>query len=370
MQLRIDALESHLAKMLGRLYIVYGDELLLVQEAVAHIRSAARAAAFTERSILSVDRGFDWSLLLGAMQSMSLFGERQIVELRIPTQKLDKNSGEALKTLAALDNPDALVLITLPRLDVVTQKTSWFAALLQAGIAVRIDTIERTQLPNWITKRLAAQQQSFVPGDEGLQTLHFITERVEGNLLAAHQEIQKLGWLYPAGELTLKQVRDVMLNVARYDVFSLNETMLSGNVLRLSRMLDGLRGAGETPVLVLWAIVEEIRALIRIKRGLTAGKSLAILMRENRVCKMCEKLMPLALQRVNESLLERALWLAVRLDRQIKGLCSVARAMHLSIEPADTLLPPADPWDGLFDLAMMIAQPGAIDTAAVRKIGS
>ncbi|MCG1041416.1 DNA polymerase III subunit delta [Mycetohabitans sp. B8] len=360
MQLRADALESHLAKTLGRLYVVYGDEPLLAQEAVARIRAAARAAGFTERNVFSVERGFDWSLLLGATQSMSLFGERQLIELRIPTGKPGKEGGDALKALAASDNPDVLALIALPRLDAATQKTAWFTALVQAGVAIRIDTVERAQLPNWIAQRLAAQQQRIVAGDEGRRALQFIAERVEGNLLAAHQEIQKLGLLYPAGELTLEQVQDAVLNVARYDVFKLNEAMLAGDVARLARMLDGLRGEGEATVLVLWAVVEEIRALVRIKRGLAAGKPLAILMRENRVWGPRERLMGPALQRVDERSLERALALAARLDRQVKGLCGGVPA-RVGVAPARASLPPADPWDGLFELAMTIARPGGSD---------
>ncbi|CBW73918.1 DNA polymerase III, delta subunit (EC 2.7.7.7) [Mycetohabitans rhizoxinica HKI 454] len=360
MQLRADALESHLAKTLGRLYVVYGDEPLLAQEALARIRAAARAAGFTERNVFSVERGFDWSLLLGATQSMSLFGERQLIELRIPTGKPGKDGGDALKALAASDNPDLLTLIALPRLDAATQKTAWFTALVQAGVAIRIDTIERAQLPNWIAQRLAAQQQRLVAGDAGRRALQFIAERVEGNLLAAHQEIQKLGLLYPAGELTLEQVQDAVLNVARYDVFKLNEAMLAGDVARLARMLDGLRGEGEATVLVLWAVVEEIRALARIKRGLTAGKPLASLMRENRVWGPRERLMGPALQRVDERSLERALALAARLDRQVKGLCGGVPA-RVGVAPARASLPPADPWDGLFDLAMTIARPGGSD---------
>ncbi|WP_225721503.1 DNA polymerase III subunit delta [Candidatus Vallotiella sp. (ex Adelges kitamiensis)] len=363
MQLRVNALKSHLAKTLGCLYIVYGDEPLLMQEAIACIRSAAHAADFTERKVLFVDRGFDWSLLIGAIKSMSLFSKRQMIELRIPTCKLDTNSSEALKALAASKNPNTLTLITLPRLDAVTQKTAWFTALLQAGMVIRIDTVERAQLPNWIAKRLAAQQQSIVSGDEGRRVLQFLTDRVEGNLLAAHQEIQKLGLLYPAGELTFEQVCDSVLNVARYNVFRLNEAILTGDIARLTRMLDGLRSEGETAVLVLWAISEEIRLLMRIKRGLTTGKSLAILMHENRVCRLHEQLIPSALQRVDVSSLEQAVGFAVQIDRQIKGLFSGTGVTRPNIEPAYTLLPPADPWDSLFDLAMMIAQPGTNITA-------
>jgi DNA polymerase III subunit delta len=350
MQLRLDALEPHLAKGLAGLYVVYGDEHLLAQEACDRIRAAARAAGFTDRSVFTVERGFDWSSLLGASQSMSLFGDRQLVELRIPSGKPGKEGADALKTLSSAGNPDVLTLVTLPRLDAATQKAAWFTALAEAGVALKIDPVERAQLPNWVGQRLAQQGQRVAAGEEGRRALQFIAERVEGNLLAAHQEIQKLGLLYPQGVLSFEQVQDAVLNVARYDVFKLNEAMLAGDVGRLARMLDGLKGEGEAAVLVLWAIVEELRTLLRIKRGVEAGKPLAMLLRENRVWGPRERLVGPALSRVTESALEKALSLAARLDRQVKGLSGSAADRRNE--------PPPNPWDGLFELAMTVAAPG------------
>jgi DNA polymerase III subunit delta len=350
MQLRLDALEPHLAKGLAGLYVVYGDEHLLAQEACDRIRAAARAAGFTDRSVFTVERGFDWSSLLGASQSMSLFGDRQLVELRIPTGKPGKEGADALKTLAGSANPDVLTLVTLPRLDAATQKSAWFTALADSGVALKVDPVERAQLPNWIGQRLAQQGQRVAPGEDGRRALQFVAERVEGNLLAAHQEIQKLGLLYPQGVLSFEQIHDAVLNVARYDVFKLNEAMLTGDAGRLARMLDGLHGEGEASVLVLWALVEEIRTLLRIKRGVAAGKPLAMLLRENRVWGPRERLIGPALSRLTEPALERALVLAARLDRQVKGLTAQARGEWRNALPPDA-------WDGLFELAMTVASP-------------
>ncbi|WP_233879869.1 DNA polymerase III subunit delta [Paraburkholderia flagellata] len=350
MQLRPDALEPHLARGLAGLYVVYGDEHLLAQEACDRIRAAARAGGFTDRSVFTVERGFDWSSLLGASQSMSLFGDRQLVELRIPSGKPGKEGADALKTLAAASNPDVLMLVTLPRLDAATQKSAWFTALSESGAAIKIDPVERTALPNWIGQRLALQGQRVAPGEDGRRALQFVAERVEGNLLAAHQEIQKLGLLYPQGVLSFEQIHDAVLNVARYDVFKLNEAMLTGDVGRLARMLDGLQGEGEASVLVLWAVVEEIRTLLRVKRGVAAGKPLAVLLRENRVWGPRERLIGPALSRLSEATLERGLALAARLDRQVKGLSGQSRSDWRNALPPDA-------WDGLFELAMMVAAP-------------
>jgi DNA polymerase-3 subunit delta len=362
MQLRLDALDAHLAKGLAGLYVVYGDEHLLAQEACDRIRASARAAGFTERNVFTVERSFDWSSLLGATQSMSLFGDRQLIELRIPSGKPGKEGADALKALAAAANPDVLVLVTLPRLDAATQKSAWFTALAESGVSLRIDPVERAQLPNWVAQRLAQQGQRVAPGDEGRRALQFIAERVEGNLLAAHQEIQKLGLLYPQGALTFEQVHDAVLNVARYDVFKLNEAMLAGDIGRLSRMLDGLKGEGEAAVLVLWALTEELRTLLKIKRGAAAGKPLAMLLRENRVWGPRERLVGPALSRVTEPLLEEGLALAAALDRQVKGLTLAAPASRRR-----TALPP-DPWEGLFELAALVAAPGK--RGSLRAIGA
>ncbi len=349
MQLKFDALEAHFAKGLKGLYVVYGDEYLLAQEACDRIRAAARAGGFTDRAVFTVERYFDWSALIGASQSMSLFGDRQLIELRIPTGKPGKEGAEVLKTLAAADNPDILMLVTLPRLDAATQRSGWFTALLGAGVSLKIDSVERAQLPMWVSQRLAQQGQRVAAGEEGRRALLFMAERVEGNLLAAHQEIQKLGLLYGEGTLSFEQIHDAVLNVARYDVFKLNEAMLTGDIGRLARMLDGLKG-GEAAVLVLWALVEEVRTLLRIKRGVAAGKPLATLMRENHVWGPRERLIGPALSRVTDEALEKALSLAARLDRQVKGLSGGTGKRGSE--------PPPDPWAGMFELAMAVAHGG------------
>ncbi len=279
MQLRADALEAHLTKTLAPLYVITSDEHLLAQEAADRIRAQARSVGFTEREVMVVDRSFKWAELLAAHQSMSLFGDRKLIELRIPTGKPGKDGSQALQAYAAScagqQAADTLTLITLPKLDWATQKSAWVSALQQTAVYIDIALVERAQLPGWIGQRLAAQGQS---ADKA--ALEFITERVEGNLLAAHQEIRKLSLLYPAQRLTFEQIQDAVMNVARYDVFKLSEAMLSGDVPRLVRMLNGLQGEGEALPLVLWAVSEEIRTLLRLKLGVNDGRPLAMLLKE------------------------------------------------------------------------------------------
>ncbi|HZV91968.1 MAG TPA: DNA polymerase III subunit delta, partial [Caldimonas sp.] len=228
MQVRPDALARQLERGLAPMYTVWGDEPLLAQEACDAIRAAARAGGCSERQVHIVSGAhFDWSSLLGAAQALSLFADRQLVEIRIPSGKPGKEGSQALQryceAAAAGGGRDVITLVQLPRLDGMQQKSAWFNALDRVGPTVRVSAIERNALPAWIAQRLSAQGQAVPSGPEGQQALAFFADRVEGNLLAAHQEIQKLGLLYPQGELSFEQIESAVLNVARYDVFKLGE---------------------------------------------------------------------------------------------------------------------------------------------------
>lgn len=243
MQVALNQLSTHLQKGVKPLYVLHGDEPLLQQEAVDAIRAAARADGYTERSSFTVQGAhFDWSGVLAAGGSLSLFADKQIIEIRIPSGKPGKEGGAALQHIAqeAAGNEGTLTIIMLPRLDRATKTGAWFSALEAAAITLQIDPVERHALPQWIAQRLALQGQRVVAGEEGQRTLAFFADRVEGNLLAAHQEIQKLALLHPAGELSFEQVEAAVLNVARYDAFKLAEAVLGGQVQRVQRMLDGL----------------------------------------------------------------------------------------------------------------------------------
>jgi len=284
-----------------------------------------------------VERTFKWGELLAANQALSLFGDKKLIELRIPTGKPGKDGSAALQAYAKDLSPDNLTLITLPKLDWQTAKASWVTALQQAAVYIDIPNIERAQLPAWIGNRLAAQGQS-----AERQSLDFIADRVEGNLLAAHQEIQKLGLLHEPGKLTFEQVHDAVLNVARYDVFKLSEAMLTGDTARLVRMLEGLKGEGEALPLVLWAVAEEIRTLLKLKSGMSQGRPLNALLKEYRIWGPRERMMEPALRRVSLATLEAALQEAAQVDRMVKGL----RAKKFA----------GDAWDAMLQLALRVAR--------------
>jgi len=323
MQIALNQLTAQLGKGLRTLYTVYGDEALLVQEAVDAIRAAARAAGHSERNSFTVAGAhFDWSAVLAAGGSLSLFADKQIIEVRIPSGKPGKDGSAALQQLAesSVGNDATLTIVILPRLDKATKTGAWFAALDANGATIQVDSIERAVLPPWIALRLQLQGQHVKSGEEGQRTLAFFADRVEGNLLAAHQEIQKLGLLYPPGELAFEQVEQAVLNVARYDVFKLSDAVLSGQVLRTERMLSGLQAEGEAEVLVHWALAEDIRAMKRVKDALRNGRPMPMALRENRVWGNKERHFERVLPRISDAAVARLLHSAHAVDGIVKGL--------------------------------------------------
>ena len=323
MQLALAQLGAHLQKGLRSLYTLHGDEPLLMQEAADAIRATARAQGYTERTVHTVQGAhFDWSEVLAAGGSLSLFADKQIVEVRIPSGKPGKDGSAAIQQLVeqAQGNDSTLTLFMLPRLDFATRKGAWFGALDNAGVSIQLDTIERAALPQWIAQRLQHQGQHVAPGEEGQRTLQFFADRVEGNLLAAHQEIQKLGLLFPTGELSQAQVESAVLNVARYDVFKLSEAVLSGQVARVQRMLDGLQAEGEAEVLVHYTLAEDIRALKRVKDAMAAGQPLPMALKAQRIWGPRERLFERVLPRLSPARLNNLLQSAHQVDGIVKGL--------------------------------------------------
>jgi len=277
-QLRPEQLAAQLEKPLQPLYVLHGDDPLLTIETGDALRTAARRQGYDERNVLVVTPSFKWEELFHAAGNLSLFGGRTLVDLRIPGGKPGRDGGDALQRYCQSLPSDTLTLITLPEMDWKAKKAVWFVTLVEAGVAIECNAPPIAQLPRWIARRLAAQQQT--APDEALE---FIALHVEGNLLAAHQEIQKLGLLHPPGALTLAQVSAAVLNVARYDIDDLRAALQARDTARCARTLEGLRAEEAAPPLVLWALANEARnralrpALLqaaridRIIKGLASG---------------------------------------------------------------------------------------------------
>jgi len=331
--LRLEQLEAHLGRELESLYVIHGDEALLALEAADAIRSRARAGGFSERVVLAAERGFHWGELGASVANLSLFGDKKLIELRLVSGKPGNDGAEAIEAFCARLPPEVLVIVTLPRLDKAGQASSWFKALERHGIVVNVYPVERARLPEWIAARLARQKQRATP-----ETLQFLTDCIEGNLLAAHQEIQKLALLLPAGELDFDAVRESVMNVARYDALKLTEAMLSGERSRLARMLEGLRGEGEAPPRVLWILAEEIRAICRVQSGIAAGRPLSDVLREARVWGDArQSLVSRAAKKLPRAALLAALERAAKVDRVVKGIVK------------------GDAWDELLQLGLRFA---------------
>jgi DNA polymerase-3 subunit delta len=343
-QLRAEQLAAHLEAARGGrglkpVYTLLGDEPLQQQECADAVRAAARAAGCTEREVFHVAGAhFDWSGVLGAAQSMSLFAEGKVVEIRIPSGKPGKDGSEALQRHCEQPGEGVVTLVLLPRLDGTQMKSGWFAALDAAGVVVRIDPVERSALPAWIARRLAAQGQRVREGAEGQHTLAFFADRVEGNLLAAHQEIAKLGLLHPPGELSAEQVEAAVLDVARYDVRQLCDAVLAGQTARAMRILDGLRAEGESAVGVHWQLADDLRALLRVRQALGRGEPLPVALSAARVWGARQR----AMERVAPRFSDRA---AVRLV----GDASVCDGVLKGLRHPQW---PDDPWQALRRLVM------------------
>ena len=242
----------------------------------------------------------------------------------------------------AVDSPDVLTLVSLPRLDKATKSSAWFEALEGAGVGLAFETVERAALPTWIAQRMADQGQRVESGEAGQRCLRFFADKVEGNLLAAHQEIQKLALLYPEGELTQEQVESAVLDVARFNVFKLTEAALAGQTARVQRMLEGLQAEGVAAVLVHHTLAEDIRNLKRVKDAVLAGRPLPMVMREQRIWGVKERLFERIVPGLSATAVNRLLWAAHQVDGIVKGLRPPAW--------------PHEPWQALQRLAMMLTR--------------
>lgn len=332
MRIGSEQLPRHLQGRLASLYTVCGDELLAI-EAADQIRARARDSGHAERQVVAIDPHFDWSQLLHRANSLSLFGERRIMDVRIPSGKPGTQGGAAIEAYCRSLPPDTVTLVTLPRMDKPGMATRWFQALDHAGVVVQAFPVERARLPEWIGRRLQAQGQDAAP-----ETLRFLADRVEGNLLAAHQELQKLALLHPAGMLSFEQVKDAVLDVARYDAYQLSNALVAGDVVRYARVLEGLRGEGTALPLIVGVLAGQIRALLAVRRGRDAGRPLAQLMNQARIWGSQQKLAEEAVGRLGTKQLIRALRQAARIDRIGKGVAA------------------GDAWDELLQLGVRLAR--------------
>ncbi|MGK9066661.1 DNA polymerase III subunit delta [Stutzerimonas chloritidismutans] len=318
MKLSPAQLTKHLQGPLSPVYVVSGDEHLLCQEASDAIRQACRALGFSERQVLNVETGFDWGQLIEAGASLSLFADKRLIELRIPNGKPGDKGAAALIEYLGRPAEDTVLLVSLPKLDGSTQKTKWAKALIDGKDSqfIQIWPVDAVQLPQWIRQRLA---QAGLAADQ--EAVELIAARVEGNLLAAAQEIEKLKLLAEGGQVTLDTVQAAVADSARYDVFGLIDAALLGQPEHVLRMLTGLRAEGVEAPVILWAVAREIRQLANIAQQYGQGVPLDRAFSQARP-PVWDKRKPIvgkALQRHDTAGWQCLLGEAQQIDAQIKG---------------------------------------------------
>ncbi|MBX7228716.1 MAG: DNA polymerase III subunit delta [Burkholderiaceae bacterium] len=323
MQLAFDQLDQHLKRGPHPLYVVHGDEPLLTLETVDRIRAAARQHGATERQVLQMEARSDWSQLTTQSASLSLFSEKRLLEIRLPSGKPGTQGSQALIKLAKATDSEQMAIVLLPKLDKSSKSSEWFSALVANGVSIEVPNIDRPALPRWIANRMSRYHQK-----ASAEALEFISDKVEGNLMAAHQEIEKLALLYPAGLLSLEQVQNAVLNVARYGVQQLSDALLGADLARAVRIADGLKAEGEGLPLIVWKVADDVRTLIVFKAAIAAGRNPTSLRNELRLWGPREAQITAAARRINLSAMKQALLILEKVDRVSKGLTEGIGPQH------------------------------------------
>jgi len=329
-KLRLEQLAGALRKALAPCYLVAGDEPLQLCEAADAIREAAASAGYDSRELLCADSGFDWGELWAAGDSFSLFGEKRVIDLRLAA-KLDKDGASALLHYLERPPPDAVLIVCMPKLTAAEQKSRWFQTIEQRGVVVQVWPLEGQKLIEWLDRRMSAK--NMLADQSGLRIL---AARVEGNLLAAAQEIEKLHILYGSVRIGDEMIRKAVADSARYDVYDLAEAALHGQTARAWRVLSGLRAEGVAPAVALWALSRELRIIAGVKAMTESGET-----QEAAFAKQNEKVwdprragLVTALRRLGRDDAHLALLLCARADRMIKGM------------------EPGEPWEALLDVCL------------------
>lgn len=336
MRLRADQLNRHLQQKLAPLYYVCGDEPFQMQESCDAIRLSFRDNGFTEREVMQVDRSFDWQELLSSANSMSLFAEKKLIELRLSSPKPGDAGSKALRAYVENLNPDTALLISSPKVDASTQKTKWFKELESVGVILQLWPLDSQQLPYWIEQRL---KKHGLNADRDAVAL--IAERVEGNMLAAAQEVDKLALLVSNENISAETVAKVVADSSRYNVYNLADHALAGRAREALRALNGLRAEGSDTLHILWALSRDIHLLSDANYACQQGQSIDAFLKRQRVFDKRIPLIKGALKRLNgdkkgSKNINELFVLAQHIDHSIKGMAK------------------GSAWDGMAELCLRL----------------
>ena len=323
MKLALRTLEASLKKGLAPLYVIHGPEALAALEASDRIRDAARAAGYTGREVFTAEPGADWGKLAASASNLSLFASLKLFELRIPTGKPGVEGSKAIVAYTSKLPDDTVTLVFLPELDWQQLKSTWFEALDAAGTVIEAKPVTRDELPDWLASRLARQKQQ-----ASVETLEWLADRVEGNLLAARQEVEKLALLLPQGEVTLESIREAVTDVSRFERDGLLEAIHDADRAKIARIVDSLEAEGEPLPLLLWQLAEELRMMMTISAGQRPRRFMPP-ERQQALAKTARK--------HDAASFGRELLRAHRIDRMIKGVET------------------GDPWDSVLEMSLGLA---------------
>ena len=314
MKIQANQLSSHLLKSLAPCYLVTGDEHLLVNEALDAIRAAARERGFTSRDLHVATSGFDWSALAASSSNLSLFAEQRIIELQLPTGKPGKAGGQAIIDLVAQTGPELMLIVTGPKLDRSSSASKWAKTIDGTGVTLPVWPIDLRELPRWIANRM--RNIGLEPDRDAVV---LIADRVEGNLLAAAQEIEKLRLLLGEGKVTANDVGNAVADSSRFDVYKLTDAALAGNTKRSVKILGGLRAEGVEPVIVMWALTRELRTLATLDDVVRQGGDLGGAMQRSGVWRNRQSMVRSCIGRHQHGDFHRMLKASGRADAAAKG---------------------------------------------------
>ncbi|WP_020562297.1 DNA polymerase III subunit delta [Methylosarcina fibrata] len=337
MRLKPEQLDQHLKQGLAPVYLVSGDEPQQLGEACDAVRAAARKAGFETREIFSADAGFEWSNLTVYAGTLSIFSDKKVIDLRLPGTTPGADGSKALMAYCQHPPEDTLLLITMDKLTGETLKSHWFQAVDKTGVVVQVWPVDGQELIRWLQQRL--QRRGLSAEAEGVRLL---AAMVEGNLLAAVQEIEKLYILYGAGPLSARQILDVVADSSRFDVYKLIDSVLRADTHRTMKILSALQAEGIAAPIVLWALTREARTLSKIKQALAQGRNRETVYRNHQIRDNRKALISSALDRLSQADLDKILLRSARVDRQIKGQ------------------EPGDPWETLLSLCLSPASVGIV----------
>jgi len=314
MRIKPEQLSASLQKNMAPVYLITGDEPLQATELADAIRKAARNEGYTTREVFSVDIGFAWERLAFSAESLSIFADKKLLDLRMPSASPGTDGSKALITYCERLPEDTLLLITAGKIASAAFKSRWLEKLDKIGVIIQVWPLEGQDLLRWLRQRM--QQRGLDAEPEGVRLL---ASRIEGNMLAAAQEIEKLYVLYGARKLGAQQILDVVADSSRYDVFKLVDSVLSCDVDRIYKIVLSLRAEGIVAPVVLWALTREARTLIKVRVALAQGQNREMVYRSNQIWDKRRLIVENALNRLGESELNQILAMGAKADRQVKG---------------------------------------------------